>query len=155
MLFHSLGIQEFDLIIFNNTLHQMANVTNVLDNMRGYLAKDGMLVFAEMAEEFPLSDLSIQLLSDGYTDIRRDSGRMLLSAKEWEKQLTDTGYGLIKKYPDKDGQPAYVYFAKTNKESYVEALNDIEGQLKKKLPSYMLPSDYIGLGKMPVTANGK
>lgn len=150
-----LGMRSFDLIIANNMLHQMSNIPVVLKNLMGFLDTDGLLMFSEMAHKFPLADISIDFLSREYTDLRKETGTMILDKNEWEILLNEEGFCVEDILPKKEGYPLYVYCLANSRKSYEDSAKDIKAFLQTKIPSYMVPQYFCGLRTMYVTNNGK
>ena len=149
---------EFDLIVFNNTLHQFSNVENVLRMASDLLKKYGCVVFSEMVVPFPLEDLSTAFFKKAYTDIRKDTKRMVLDKNEWNQIINSAGMEFIKKYPEEDftkEYPLYVYIACNKWGSTQDKLNGLKKFLKDRLPDYMIPQNYYPIPMMPITNNGK
>lgn len=150
-----IGIREFDLIIFNNTLHQMKNITDALRNASYLLDSNGLIVYSEMTEMFPLADVSIELFGKEYTDIRKTTKRMVLTKKEWVNVIEEHGFDVNGIFPKNDDAKGYVFIAQADAISYETAVEDIKDRIHKALPSYMEPDRYIGISEMPISANGK
>uniref|UniRef100_I5AX01 Amino acid adenylation enzyme/thioester reductase family protein n=1 Tax=Eubacterium cellulosolvens (strain ATCC 43171 / JCM 9499 / 6) TaxID=633697 RepID=I5AX01_EUBC6 len=150
-----LGEKTFDIIIFNNTLHQTDHIENALKNAGHLMEEGGRVVFAEITEIFPLADLSIELLGGNYRDLRKETGRMVLSKNEWLKEVERLGYIVEGVLPECGDPKGFVFVVAGSFVSYAKALKDARTRVNNALPAYMHPEKYIGITRMPVSANGK
>jgi len=56
---------------------------------------------------------------------------------------------------DQSNQMRLIAYLVNKKEAGPLDLNDVKGELRKMLPEYMLPTEYVELDYLPLTANGK
>ncbi|WP_368321513.1 amino acid adenylation domain-containing protein [Mediterraneibacter gnavus] len=151
----ALGLKPFDLIIANDTLHQMSNIPVILKNLKGYLGENGVLLIAEMAKEFPLADMSVNFLAGEYEDERKVTGKMLLNKEEWRALLNKENFDVVNILPKREDSLLYVYCVSNLYKSYEETTANIQDFLKSRIPSYMIPQYFYGLRTMSMTTNGK
>lgn len=145
----------FDMILFNNTLHQFEDVNQMLYQAESYLERKGVLIFAEMEKVFPLQDLTTAFFQKDYRDERRQSKKMLFTKQEWKKLLQKNEMRLEGVFPEGESYPQYIYVIGSSRKNRKDFIKEVDTYLKTKLPEYMIPHKYYFLEKLPVTRNGK
>lgn len=98
-----LPLGSFDMVIGANVVHATKNIRNSLQNIKGVLKKNGVLVLNEITQNDIYATLTFGLL-DGwwlYEDAEvRLEGSPGLSTVGWQKVLTDTGFVNAMNYPE-------------------------------------------------------
>lgn len=98
-----LPLGSFDMVIGANVVHATKNIRKSLQNIKGVLKRNGVLVLNEIAQNDIYATLTFGLL-DGwwlYEDAEvRLEGSPGLSTKGWQKVLTDTGFVNAINYPE-------------------------------------------------------
>jgi acyl transferase domain-containing protein/NADPH:quinone reductase-like Zn-dependent oxidoreductase/thioesterase domain-containing protein/SAM-dependent methyltransferase/aryl carrier-like protein len=98
-----LPLGSFDMVIGANVVHATKNIRKSLQNIKGVLKRNGVLVLNEIAQNDIYATLTFGLL-DGwwlYEDAEvRLEGSPGLSTKGWQKVLTDTGFVNTMSYPE-------------------------------------------------------
>ncbi|MDX6191629.1 SDR family NAD(P)-dependent oxidoreductase [Flavobacterium sp. Fl-318] len=98
-----LALGSFDMVIGANVVHATKNIRKSLQNIKGVLKRNGVLVLNEIAQNDIYATLTFGLL-DGwwlYEDAEvRLGGSPGLSPKGWQKVLTDTGFVNTMSYPE-------------------------------------------------------
>lgn len=94
---------SFDIVIGANVVHATKNIRKSLQNIKGVLKKNGVLVLNEIAQNDIYATLTFGLL-DGwwlYEDAEvRLEGSPGLSTAGWQRVLTDTGFVNAISYPE-------------------------------------------------------
>ncbi|WP_166923288.1 SDR family NAD(P)-dependent oxidoreductase [Flavobacterium poyangense] len=100
-----LPLGSFDMVIGANVVHATKNIRKSLQNIKGVLKTNGVLVLNEIAQNDIYATLTFGLL-DGwwlYEDPEvRLEGSPGLSAEGWQRVLTDTGFMNTISYPENE-----------------------------------------------------
>lgn len=98
-----LPLGSFDMVIGANVVHATKNIRRSLQNIKGVLKKDGVLVLNEIAQNDIFATLTFGLL-DGwwlYEDKEvRLKGSPGLSTEGWQQVLNDVGFLNTLSYPE-------------------------------------------------------
>ncbi|KAM3115390.1 amino acid adenylation domain-containing protein [Phormidesmis sp. 146-33] len=154
-------LHTFDIVIASSVLHATRNISETLHHIRSLLAPGGLLLLLEETQFHPAFDLSMGLQQgfDRFEDTHLRQQHPLLSQAQWRQVLTATGFtdcqilaqsGSIAEWLGFDvllaRSPASVQHFQPQK---------LRTFLAEKLPEYMLPSAYMPMETLPLTANGK
>ncbi len=94
------GQGQFDLVIASNVIHATPNLADTLQNVRGLLAPDGILVLFEATTHQPWYDITTGLIEgwQSFADtLRGDSP--LITAAQWQAILGNQGFEEVNLYP--------------------------------------------------------
>ncbi|BAU16014.1 amino acid adenylation domain-containing protein (plasmid) [Leptolyngbya sp. NIES-3755] len=154
-------LHTFDIVIASSVLHATRNIDETLHHIRSLLAPEGLLLLLEETQFHPAFDLSMGLQQgfDRFEDIDLRQQHPLLSQAQWRQVLTAAGFtdcqilnqsGSIAERLGFDvllarGPTSVQYFQPQKLRTF----------LAEKLPEYMLPSAYLPMETLPLTANGK
>nr|WP_092071402.1 non-ribosomal peptide synthetase [Dendrosporobacter quercicolus]NSL49370.1 non-ribosomal peptide synthetase [Dendrosporobacter quercicolus DSM 1736]SDM25888.1 yersiniabactin nonribosomal peptide synthetase [Dendrosporobacter quercicolus] len=152
----------YDVIIADNTLHRTRNVRTVLEHIKTMLAPGGILLFTETTRNNRLMMTTTGFFADGFSqleDERSLSGIPLLTAEKWREVLSEKGFAKTIAFPA-NGQTAeqfgqHLLMAQAQEAVSVFKPSNLADEIRCKLPAYMVPTTYILLEKLPLTANGK
>ena len=151
-IFHE---EQFDVIILRNSLHRTKNINDSLCYFRDFLASDGIIIFEEKTTWETLYSLIIGLLEKGtgsFEDERKESGTVLPDSEMWKKAIADAGFESMA-YDSTEKSICLVLCISGEKAVFDH--NEVNAQLEKLLPDYMIPKIIQCCSEMPVTANGK
>jgi SAM-dependent methyltransferase/acyl carrier protein len=151
---------SFDVIIAGGVIHATRSIKESLEHMRSLLAPDGLLLFVEPTKLHPFWELFMGLQQgfDRFEDISLRSNP-LLSPNQWQEVLLAAGFTDCTVF----NQPAsiadflgvYTFMARGSSSVQKFKKQEIKSFLQKKLPEYMVPTEFILLDALPLTANGK
>ena len=147
----------FDIIMLNNTLHQFLHTGEVVKYLSSHLSVGGILVFAEMIQDFPLQNITSFLLREDYTDARKSTDRMLFTETEWEEILEQCD---LERIPFLAGEDTYQTLFAVQNQTHNSNNTYFAGErvaqfLEDKIPEYMIPARIIAVEAFPLTGNGK
>lgn len=155
------GFQEnqYDIIIAVGVLENVKDIRKSLNFINKLIVPSGYLLFTEPVLEEPWI-LSSQgfLMTKPEDKLRKNSA--IISSKKWIELLEelDSGEKTIIFPKEQDsiwyaGLELFIKRLKTNKKNI--SSNTIKETIKEYLPSYMMPTQYYFMDKMPLTNNGK
>lgn len=147
----------YDVIVANESIHRSENVDNTLNNIGKILKENGRVIFAEPAKMTSLALLTTVFLKREYTDLRADTGNMLLSFDDWKKIIDASPLSIIISYSDEEKLGGFSFFELISKNRHFEVTDDkwIRDGIKNTVPEYMIPKYCVFINEIPVTANGK
>jgi non-ribosomal peptide synthetase component F/SAM-dependent methyltransferase/acyl carrier protein len=153
-------LHSFDVIIAGGVIHATRNIQESLENIRSLLAPNGLLLFVEPTKLHPFWELFMGLQQgfDRFEDTSLRSNPLLLP-KQWQEVLLAQGFTDCTVF-SKPGSIAdflgvYTFMARGPASVQKFKKQEIRSFLQKKLPEYMVPSEFILLNALPLTANGK
>lgn len=153
---------RYDVIITADSLHRARNVGTALTHLQSLLAPGGLLIVSEMTRNSHLQLISTGFLEDGFTrfeDERKTVQRPLLSVETWQQLLQAHNFRQVAIYPALCGSDEVIgqHVLIAQGPSHVRRFNPgtLSGHLSKSLPDYMVPTVFLPLAALPLTANGK
>ncbi len=157
---HDLPRERFDVIVADNTLHRMKNISGALDYVTELLAPGGVLILIENTENVPLMMLTTAYLEEGYRyleDERRQSHLPMLSRDEWlrlmqKRELMPVGCWPEQEY-DKLGKGLMIFQKELT--GYVADVDLLRKEIEGALPEYMVPENIVIYSRLPLSSNGK
>ncbi|MBO1049481.1 MAG: amino acid adenylation domain-containing protein [Dolichospermum sp. DEX182a] len=152
---------SFDVIIAASVLHDTRNLQQSIKYLHSLLAPGGLLIAIEETKFHRSFDLGMGLQQgfDNFEDEQLRPQHPLLSRDGWIHLLSNLGFdsSVVLNYPG--NIPDFIGFdvllaiaAQSIRRFQPEQLRSY---LKQKLPDYMVPSSYLLLDTLPLTANGK
>lgn len=152
---------SFDIIIGANVLHDARIIRKTLKNLRFMLSNEGMLAALEVTENKVYHKVSIGFIEgfSGYSDERLKKNVPLLSSEEWKKAMSDCGFKNTAAFPH-PSKPAEAFEQHVilgyaaNDRKYCDE-QELLGELRGELPSYMIPERIYPLAELPLSANAK
>lgn len=153
--------ESYDIIIGANVLHDTKYLDKTIGYMYSMLKKDGMLMILELTKNKLFHKVSIGLIEgfSGYADDRVIQNEPLISAEQWKERMDRCGFSKIEYFPSENSEASAfeqnVVLAYAGRNTEYTNSNVISEELKKGLPSYMIPSGIYPLEKLPLTVNGK
>jgi amino acid adenylation domain-containing protein len=158
----------FDLIVAANVLHDARHLPEALGRVRELLSPGGALLLVEGTRNTRWQLITVGFIEgfNAFDDGRRQENLTLLSAARWREHLREAGFDEVHAWPDANSPlgnlGAHVLIARNPTGHYDRPLRawPLEAREWKEfaarhLPSYMIPSRWIGLNRMPLTPNGK
>ena len=151
---------EFDIILAADTLHRIRNLGPALERIKSLIEPGGFLIFNETTRNNGMMMLTAGLFEDGFSrleDHRGQTGLPLMEGKAWCNELQEAGFEKVKAFPEANntqtGQAVIVARGPAKVNTFVsERLSEI---LTHALPGYMVPSAWVTLNAIPLSANGK
>ena len=154
------GMEEnkFDLIICANVLHNAKNGISVLQQLRGLINEEGLLVILDAIKE-PYYLLTSIEFNDGlsdFDDFRNEDDSTFFERKQWEYMFGQVGLDIVAAYPEEGeaffglGQGIFVLGVQNH---HMEInTKELRAYLKQQLEEYELPNE---IKIVPFLNNGK
>ena len=151
---------SFDLILAASVLHVPRRIAETLEHILLLLKPGGILVMIEETQFQPAFDLSMGLQQgfERFTDHELRPLHPLLSCVQWQQCLQTAGFvnSRVVQAPEAVAQLGIdVLIAQGPLVTKHFAPQRLQHYLAAKLPDYMLPTHYVPLPTLPLTANGK
>lgn len=152
----------FDVIVADNTLHRTRNIETTLGYLKTMLAPGGFLLLIEATRNNRLMLTTVGFFEDGFShleDERKLNHLPLITAEKWREVLNKQGFSNVVAFPE-SGQAAdrfgrHVIVAQAPETVRVFKPEILSDAMRRKLPDYMVPTTYVLLDKLPLSANGK
>ena len=154
-------LHSFDVAIAVNVLHDARNIGTSLQYLRSLLAPGGLMLILEGTQNSCLQMISVGFIEgfSHFEDERLKTNLPLLSVAQWHQNLRDRQFEKFVAFPELGSTTEvfgqHVMVARSP--SFVKRFQPgkLQNFLQQKLPNYMLPSAYMLLDTLPLTANGK
>ena len=153
---------SYDIIIAPNSLHHARNIEATLHHLQSLLAPGGLLIALEMTRNSRLQKISVGFIEefDYFQDQRKENNLPLFSINEWDTLLHSSGFESVAAFPGATSPEEFYFYQHVmvaQAPFRIERFNpdDLVDFLHQNLPEYMVPSGYIPLEALPLTANGK
>mgnify|MGYP001942013001 CR=1 FL=1 len=151
---------HYDLVLAFNALHRSHNVPRLLQRIASLLRPGGWLLAPEMTRNSTFQLATVALLEAGYSqleDSRREDALPLLSAAQWQQQLTQQGYQqqAALTLPQLDNSGLHLLMAQMPDSLWQFAPTKVSDYLATLLPGYMVPQILIALDALPLSPTGK
>lgn len=156
-----LAPNTFDVILLANVLHNSVHAEHVLDRLRELLAPGGWLVFIEATRDayHVMTSMEFNAGLHGFEDERRETGQTFFGREQWLRMLREAGAEVAFSLPEDDSPLSRVgqhVFASRFKADRTRLRPEaLEGHLRDRLPSYMIPAELQVVDRVPLTNNGK
>lgn len=152
---------EQDMVIAASVLHDTKDIAATLKHILQLLKPGGIFVFTEQTRFFPSYDLGmgIQQGFDRFEDTELRPLHPMISRQQWHEQLFAAGFSRVQLLDPQDafydylGIDTFIAQAPERIEVFDPAIP--EAFLRARLPAYMLPSAYLLLDNLPLSATGK
>lgn len=148
----NVDINQFDLIISNNSIHYYDNKLILFKNISRLLKSGGLFIGTEFIEDTRIKNISANL----FVDVNLVSNKSVNSFNIFEI-AEKTGFDYCKVIPSlKEKYYGYVFYIIQNPQYKKEFdVEKIKLGLVTKLPEYMIPNNIICVENIPITSNGK
>ncbi|MCK4488327.1 MAG: methyltransferase, partial [Desulfobacterales bacterium] len=152
----------FDVIVADNTLHRAKNIEITLEYLKEMLAPGGLLFLIESTQNSRLMLTTVGFFEDGFShleDERKTNHLPLITAEKWCEVLDKKRFSKVMTFPE-SGHAADVFGQHLMVAQAPEAVRVLEpanlaDAMRRKLPDYMVPTMYVLLHELPLSANGK
>ena len=96
----------YDVVIAANVLHATQDLQQTLKNARTLLASEGLLILLEATRPLRFADIIVGLTEGWwrFTDTELRPSHALLSADQWQKLLTGSGFTEVATSPEQEGE---------------------------------------------------
>ncbi|MDN9011168.1 non-ribosomal peptide synthetase [Brevibacillus laterosporus] len=153
---------SFDAIVADNTLHRSRNLNMTLEYLRGMLAPGGVLLLVESTRNSRLILTTVGFFEDGFShleDERKANYLPLLAPDQWCTILERQGFSHVRAFPQNNQVAAkfdrHLIVAQAPEAVKVFRPEKLSDWMQKMLPDYMVPTEYVLLDQLPLSANGK
>lgn len=154
-------LHSFDVVVAVSVLHATRDIAETLSHIALLLKPGGILLMLEETKFYAPFDLTMGLQQgfDRFEDTGLRQHHPLLSRDEWRQSILDAGFSdfqvLAQPRTIADQLGFDVLMARGS--ATIRSFSDqaLKTYLEQKLPTYMIPQDYVVLDTIPLTSNGK
>lgn len=155
-----LPLGKIDIILAHHVLHNANSYEFTLTELKKLLHNTGWIIIIESTVDNPIKMSSVEFI-DGLTNTyqrKNQNSSPFLNIEKWQNIFLENGAkNIIVFGNDNDNntimsEQCIIAAQFENTSIDVNAVRDF---LSERLPSYMIPSEYIILKNIPLTSNGK
>ncbi len=152
--------RDIDVVIAVNSLHRSRRIDRLLRDIAAMLNPAGWLLAVEMTHNSVFQLATVALLEKGYTalaDCRRETALPLLSARQWQEELSTAGFCVTQTYAPRMDTDGGVHLLLAQNAHHVSRFmpQSLLTHLATLLPDYMVPKKLIPVDRMPLSPTGK
>lgn len=156
-----MALHSISLIIAENTLHRFNDLHKLFEYLKSLLVPGGLILIVENMKNSSLIFETVVFLEEGYRNLedeRADTHMPLINRREWENLAFLHGFEMCEFLFNEEEENALgknIMLMRGPKK--IEQLNVevLKKELKKYVPEYMVPDNYILYKEFPLTINGK
>ncbi len=157
-----IALHNYDIVISFNSLHRSKNLNKSLKYTQNLLKAGGILLLVEATTNTIMQQVSTGILEKGFInfdDSRREIKLPLLTANKWIETLDKNGFIKSAKISGQGlkneiyNQSVMIAMSPLTIETFNS--EGIKGLLEDMLPSYMIPTSFMIMNELPLSANGK
>ncbi len=151
----------YDLIICANVVHDAANVSYTLNQMKKLLDNNGIIALIEGTSNSRQQLATVRFIEglSKFEDERTLTNQPLLSVEKWKNKFEDVGIEIFAAYPEDASMSElfgnHLIISRKCNEKNLPHEDELKAYLSTKIPEYMIPSLIFQIDNIPLSANGK